>query len=193
MKLAGAAAITLITAAALAGCSSDNDGTARADTGTTPGVATPAKAPAAAEPIPVTIGQPFLISSSKGTTALVNIEQIQVNPTCIPLKGSTQATPPAGTNVAILFDVQTNVNAPTTYISEHWFHELTPDGYTKKVEAGDTLCIHDRDLITSSPFLPNSKYKGWLLLDVSNPASSLLMSDIWDGRPTPEVHRIPLS
>ena len=185
MKLAGAAAITIIATAALAGCSSDNDSTtAHADTGT------PAKAPAVAEPATVAVGQPFLISSSKGTTAMVTLDRIEVNPVCSTKYGDR---PPAhGTNVALEFDVQTNAVPPVKFISEHWFQELTPDGYTKHLPLGDDTCIADRDTFMND-YQPNSKYHGWVLVDVSNPASSLLMSDIWDGRPTPEVHRIPLS
>ncbi|MBF6276994.1 hypothetical protein [Nocardia nova] len=178
-------AVALITAAALAGCSSDDNTTAHADTGTTP-----AKAPATAAPIPVAIGQPFLISNSKGHTGMVTVDKIEINPTCTTKFGPVQ--PPKGTNVALELDVQTNQNPPSTYITNAWFQELTPDGYTKRPPMAEDLCIADREDM-GTPYQPNSKYHGWVLVDVSNPASSLLISDIWDGRPTPEVHRIPLS
>jgi hypothetical protein len=179
-------AVALIAAAAVAGCSSDDNTTAHADTS----IGTPAKAPATAAPIPVTIGQPFLISSSKGTTGLVTVDKIELNPTCTTKFGPV--TPPKGTNVAVELDVQTNAIPPSTYITENWFQELTPDGYTKRLPMADNLCIADREDM-GTPYQPNSKYHGWVLLDVSNTASSLLMSDIYDGRPVPEVHRIPIS
>jgi hypothetical protein len=182
------AAVTLAAAAilALTGCSSDDAQPAAAEP------APPASDTAATEagPIDVTIGQPFQISDKDGPTATVTVVSVEVDPQCTDMFG--EPTPPAGTNVALQLEVQTTDNPPLKYISDVWFDELTPDGYTKNPPAANDLCIGDRESFDSDP-APNSKYRGWVLVDVSDPKSSLLMSDIWDGRTPPETHRIPIT
>lgn len=181
MKYAAALATAATITAILTGCSTETP-TAEADNA--PATQTgPAYIDAA-------VGTPFQISNSKGPTATVTVERIEPNPTCTSAYGTV--APPAGTNIALLLDVATTANPPTKHISDAWFQELTPNGYTKDLPTAEDLCIADRDRMTSD-YQPNAKYHGWILVDVSNPASSLLMSDNWDGRPTPEVHRIPLS
>ncbi|MEV5391917.1 hypothetical protein [Nocardia farcinica] len=178
-----------VLAAALAltvtGCSSDDSDTAPAAQ-TTPALA-PASAPAPAPD--VQIGVPFQISNAKGPTATVTLTAIEIDPKCTTSYG--QRPTPAGTHVALEFDVATTANPPTKWISELWFDEETPDGYTKKLPNSDDLCLADRDDLATT-WAPNSKYRGWVLVEVSDPRSTLLMKDIWDGRTTPEVHRIPL-
>ncbi|WP_029926363.1 hypothetical protein [Nocardia otitidiscaviarum] len=179
----------IVTAAAaiitMAGCGSSD----------TPSTATTAAAPAATETPAspykeVTVGEPFTISNENGPTATVTLLQIEIDPTCTTKFGDI--TPPEGTNVALEFDVQTTANPPVKYISDAWFEELTPEDYNRRLPRASDLCIADRERFGRG-FLPNSKYRGWVLVDVSNPASSLLMSDIWDGRPLPEIHRIQLT
>lgn len=171
------AAVAVAAIATLAACSSDDPPTSTSSQ-------------AAPAPVAVKVGKPFQISNRKGPTGTVTVVQVELNPTCTTAYGAR--TPAAGTNVAVLFDLQTTANPPTKFISDAWFQELTPDGYTKKLAAADDLCIADRERMTKDP-LPNSKQRGWVLVDVSNPASSLLMSDIWDGRTPPETHRIPVT
>ncbi|MGA6208079.1 hypothetical protein ACPESR_25330 [Nocardia testacea] len=181
------AAVTVAAATllALTSCSSDDPQPAAAEP------AAPASdTTAQAGPIDVTIGQPFEISNQKGPTATVTVISVEVAPQCTDMFG--EPTPPAGTNVALELEVQTTDNPPLKYISDVWFDELTPDGYTKNPPAANDLCIGDRESFDRDP-APNSKYRGWVLVDVSDPKSSLLMSDIWDGRTPPETHRIPIT
>ncbi|WP_280329568.1 hypothetical protein [Nocardia wallacei] len=175
------AAVAVAAVATLAACGSDD---------APKGTSTPASQAPAAGPAAVKVGEPFQISNRKGPTGTVTLVQTEMNPVCSTRYGTV--SPPSGTNVALLFELQTTANPPTKYISDAWFQELTPDGYTKKLTMANDLCIADRERMTNDP-LPNSKYRGWVLVDVSNPSSSLLMSDIWDGRTPPETHRIPIT
>ncbi|MBF6138104.1 hypothetical protein IU501_34615 [Nocardia otitidiscaviarum] len=181
----GAAAILVLTA----GCGSSDSSEPAATQPAATAAATVTGAPASPYK-EVTVGEPFQISNENGPTAAVTLLQIEIDPTCTTQFGDI--TPPEGTNVALEFDVQTTANPPVKYISDAWFEELTPEDYNRRLPRASDLCIADREGF-GRDFLPNSKYRGWVLVDVSNPASSLLMSDIWDGRPVPEIHRIQLT
>ncbi|TLF96768.1 hypothetical protein FEK35_27135 [Nocardia cyriacigeorgica] len=188
MKRAGGASLLAVTAAmVLTSCSSDNSESAGSQPASDATATAGAGETAYTE---VAVGQPFQISNEEGPTATVTVVDIEIDPTCTTAYGTP--TPPQGTNVALLLDVQTTANPPIKYISDAWFDELTPDGYTKSIPSPSETCIADREHFTSDP-APNSKYRGWILLDVSNPGSSLLMSDIWDGRTPPATYRIPIS
>lgn len=187
-RAGGVAAVAVAVSLALTSCSSNETQTATTKN-TAPDAATTAGAGDAGY-TEVTIGQPFKISNEDGPTGTVTVVDIEVAPACTTAYGTP--TPPQGTNVALLLDVQTTANPPLKYISDAWFDELTPDGYTKSMPIPSETCIADREHFTSDP-APNSKYRGWILLDVSNPGSSLLMSDIWDGRTPPATYRIPIS
>ncbi|MFC4124913.1 hypothetical protein [Nocardia rhizosphaerae] len=139
--------------------------------------------------VDVEVGEPFNISNADGRTGIVTLHGIEIEPECSTDYGTVDAA--EGTFVALDMELETTANPPTKYISSAWFDEETPDGYTRATPSTLGTCIADRDGFRSDPN-PNSKYRGWVLVDVSNPASTLLMSDIWDGRSQPMVYRIPL-
>ncbi|MGI5216241.1 hypothetical protein [Nocardia sp. CA-290969] len=183
MVAAALAAAAILT---LAGCSSDDTDTATAALATTPVTADTG----ASAPIDVAVGTPFEISNQNGPTATVTVVSIEVDPQCATQFGTVE--PAAGTRVALELDVATTGNPPLKYISDQWFQELAPDGYTKDMPAANDLCIADRETFDKN-WTANAKYRGWVLVDVSDPASSLLMSDIWDTRTPRETHRIPIT
>lgn len=186
------AAALVAVAFILAGCgSSDSEPQAVTTIGTqatTTAAAAPAKSPEGY--IDVKVGAPFEISNEKGTTATVTLLKVEINPTCTTQFGDRPAPP--GTNVALEFDVQTTATPPSRYLSEYWFEELTPKDYNRKIPMSDDLCIGDREGF-GKVWSPNSKYRGWVLLEVSDPQSSLLLSDFTDSRMPPEIHRITLT
>lgn len=186
-----AAAAALLTTAVLTGCGSTDS---HSEPGTAPAPAASSPAAAATDPdtgyIDVEIGKPFQISNQDGPTATVTLLQVEIDPVCTTRFGTP--TPPAGTNVALEFDVETTSTPPDKYISYLWFEELTPENYTRRLPIPSETCIGDREEFGSN-WNPNSKYRGWVLVDISNPESDLLMSDIWDSRMPPEIHRIPLN
>ena len=164
----------------LAGCSSNSTPPAGpASSVTVAGPPTSVAAPptsgqVAAGPTHVSVGQQFdVVSPRSGDQALVTFVAIEPNPVCTTRYGQPDA--PKGHYVAVEMDVQTAATLDKQefgYPTGYDFTETKPDGYTtSNLYAQDTRCIENRDKI--GVMNRASKYRGWVLLDVTNLGSTL--------------------
>lgn len=161
-------AIAAIATLSVAGCSSSDEAPASDDT--TAAAATTEAPPSS---IAVEIGQPFEVTSPEGTLGTVTVLAVEPNPVCTAAYGAP-LPPENGAFVAVQIRVETTPTHDETKFmrtTSRDFAEVTPAGLTKDVNTQDN-CIADRDGFTK-PFDPSSAYEGWVLLDVTDVASSL--------------------
>ncbi|MGM5068099.1 hypothetical protein EU244_024910 [Rhodococcus qingshengii] len=170
MKTSRSAALaaSAICALLLTACGG-GDGTPTADTATS---ATTTAAPALEV---VSMGTPFAVKDKTGITlGTVTVLAAEKNPECTTRYGTPTA--PDGTAVAVQLRVETTpTHDEQTFMrtTDRDFSEVTSSGVTKDVGIDNDTCIADRDKFMKS-FTPSSKYEGWVLLDVSDPASKLI-------------------
>jgi hypothetical protein len=142
------------------------------------GEAGPGEPPAAPTPARVALGERFDVLDDSGTVmGSVAITDIEVDPSCQDAQrySSTPPTPQNGHFIAVHMDVQTSASYRPdtfTYPTGHDFSVTGPDGYTVGQVYADDLCIADREGF-GTPMQPNSKYRGWILIDSPVPDGSL--------------------
>lgn len=133
------------------------------------------------QPVHVALGQTFEIPDATGRTSVrASFDAIEVDPVCTTKYGSVDA-PQRGHYIAVKMTAETTPaydgNAPGAlgYPSAYDFQARGTDG------VGDTgvyphgaadLCIADRDHF-SGPFMANTKYRGWVLLEATPAAGTL--------------------
>ncbi|QDM57099.1 lipoprotein [Rhodococcus phage Whack] len=149
---------------ALTGCGSDDQ----------PEGASPTTSTAPALEV-VAMGTPFAVKDKAGATlGNVTVLAAEKNPVCTDRYGTPAKA--QGTPVAVQLRVETPADyKEQTFVrtTERDFSEVTSAGVTKDVSIDNDICIADRDEFMNA-FTASSKYEGWILLDVSDPASKLI-------------------
>ncbi|WP_415395230.1 hypothetical protein ACMTN4_07620 [Rhodococcus globerulus] len=99
--------------------------------------------------------------------------EIEQDPKCTTKYGKTDK--PSGTYVAVKMQVETTANHNENEFmrtTSRDFSEITPDGFTKSADNNEFNCLANRAGF-DKVFQPASKYEGWVLLDISDPASQI--------------------
>lgn len=161
---------TLVAVAiAAAGCSSSStNATAAASTAVTMPTTTPTDTGPGTGT--VSLGERFnIIGRDHEALGSAAFTAIEVDPDCSAAvkKYGDSGKPDHGHFIAVAMDVTTSpqldpqqFNFPTGYD----FTITGPDGYTDGNLESSSSCIQDRGTF-GTPFAPNRKYKGWVLLD----------------------------
>lgn len=161
----------------LAGCASSDETTAGPASGNSSELAAPATTTVAlVEPVPVTIGQPFVLDKPAGlgnpaATLTATVTAIDYAPTCGYFDYDTgEDTDKEFPYIAIEFDVSVNPGSgPVTFGSPGWFRATDAAGY---VTDDLTIMVPDCDdeypEFTDSQLASGQKHRGWVMFKDDN-------------------------